>query len=67
MRRCRRTTDQQFWLVVHEMFGTNDPGNWFPWGQSVNWTIIIVIVLVVRASKLGKAVTDLLAAIAELG
>ena len=60
-------TDQQFWLAVHEMFSTNDPGNWFPWGQSVNWTIIIVIVVVVRASKLGKAVADLLTATAELG
>ena len=23
-------TDQQFWLVVHEMFARTTPGNWFP-------------------------------------
>lgn len=59
--------DEQFRLAACETIGVNRPGNWYPWDQPVVVGIIIVIVLVARASKFGKAVTDIMAGIAELG
>jgi hypothetical protein len=55
------------WLVMaRELFVTTGLDIGSPWAQPVIWTIIIVVVLVARASKVGKAAIDLLAA-AELG
>jgi uncharacterized membrane protein YcfT len=57
------------WLVTmtHELSVTTGLDIWYPRGQQVIWMIIIVIVLVARASRLGRAVTDLLEVIADLG
>ena len=65
-------TEQPFLLVVHAVLSTivpggQFPGGQFPWGQPAHWTIIIVVVvLVARATRLGRAVTNLIAAIVEL-
>lgn len=59
---------QPYWLVevVRELCATTGLDVWSPWGHLVIGTIIIVIVLVVRASRLGRTVTDLVVALGGL-
>lgn len=56
--------EEQYWLVevARELFGTTGPDIWLPWDRPIIWTIIVVVVLAGR----GKAVADLLGALARL-
>jgi len=59
-------TDEPFWLVVRNLFGTNDLSSWLPSGHPVIWTIVIVIVVLGRAAELRRALLHVLTALTGL-
>jgi hypothetical protein len=57
-----------FWLVARQLFVTTNLNTRFPWGYSVPWVVIVVIVVavLVQPREVRRAVVDILRALADL-